>query len=157
MKRLLTKFKSKRGDIGVLPLVIFVVFLAIGGIANEMVRFFAIQDQMSVELNRAVNLCVKTAMYDSYRMDKENHLDPEIAEEAFYDYLHEYMDLDDRFERYSDDDELMYRIKVNTLEINGDTTRATAKGIIYAPGFFHIGTFELPFNVTSRNQRIDGL
>jgi hypothetical protein len=157
MRKRLKKIRSKKGDIGVLAITVFAVILAAGGICNELVRFFVIQDQMSVELNRAVNLCIKTSVYDSYRWDKENHLDPDLAEEAFYDYLHDEMKLDSNFALYSDENELMYRVQVESLRINGDTTRATAAGTVFVPGFFHIGTFEMPFEVTSRNQRIDGL
>ncbi|HWQ77869.1 MAG TPA: hypothetical protein VN381_03590 [Anaerovoracaceae bacterium] len=157
MKKLLSRIKCRKGDIGVLPITIFVVLLAVGGLCNELVRFFSIQDQMSIELNRAVNLCIKTSVYDSYRRDKENQLDPDLAEDAFYDYLHDYMDLDYNLARYSEENELMYRVRVDSLDINADTARAAATGVVYAPGFFHIGTFELPFNVTSRNQRIDEL
>jgi hypothetical protein len=155
LKRLL---RNKNGDVGVLPVLVFVIILAIGGLLNEIIRVVAVHDQISVEMNRAINLCIKTSVYDSYRIDKVNYyLDPIKAEEAFYDYLYDDMKLNYSMTKYTDEGELMYTVYIDQLNIDSMNAKASVEGTVYVPGFFDIGTFPLRYKVQSRNMRIDEL
>lgn len=158
MKKIKYLFRNKNGDVGILPVLVFVVILMMGGILNEIIRVVAVHDQISVGMNRAVNLCIKTSVYDSYRIDKVNTiLDPVTAEEAFYDYLHDDMQLDSSNQKFTKEGELAYTVVIDRLQIDDKNSKATVQGQVNVPGFFGIGTFPLKYKVQSRNMRIDEL
>lgn len=140
-------------------LLIFIICFMIGAslIVSEAFRINSINEHLNDELNRAANISIQAAMYDSYRQDVENKFNEESAEQNFYDYLYNEMQLDSHLRKYSSG-KLVYTVIINELNIDGETGRLNLKATAFVPSLFGFGQdFEVPINITSRNIRVDGI
>ncbi|WP_324824319.1 hypothetical protein [Sinanaerobacter sp. ZZT-01] len=150
--------KDKRGDLLITTLAIFVLLLGMGTFVAEYLKVHGMHDHVETELNRAVNLSIKEAMYDSYRQDYLNKLDPDVAKDKFYRYLHEDLDLDSNFEKHQPGQKkYAYKVEIKDLEIDGENAKMKVKAVANVPCVFvGLPDWQLPINVGSRNMRVDG-
>jgi len=155
--RILSKLQEKKGGSTLMTMFFCIIVLGIGLFLSDYFRAFTLQENLSDELYRASNLAIKTAMYDSYRIDSVSKYDEDVCYDAFYDYLHDDMNLNSRLEKYADDGELEYRLTINHMELDGDGTRLAIRATIYTPPryFSQWFTYEFSIRVKSRNMRID--
>lgn len=148
--------KCRNGSMHIM--LIFIIFFAMGALCfiSEALHINGINDHINDELNRAANLAIKEAMYDSYRIDYVGKFNEELAITGFYDYLYDEMGLDNSLRKYNEG-RLAYTIEIKELNIDGDTTRLNLKAITFVPSLFGFGMdWQLPIDVTSRNMRVDG-
>lgn len=154
-KNLLT---DRRGELifGVLGFIALLLLLTI--VFGEIFKANSMYDKLDDQLNRGVNLAVKTAMYDSYRQDKKNKMDVDVAKREFYNYLHDDMKLNNALEKLSDGQKpYAYKLVIKDVQMDKDA-RMTVKAAVYVPIMGMPGMqWDLPITVKSRNMRVDGL
>lgn len=126
-------------------------------IGSEVMRVHDLKEHLEDEIYRASNLAIKTAMYDSYRIDSISKFDEQIAVEYFYSYLEKDLDLSSSMEKFQDNGDLAYKLTISDVSVNGDTVRMNVKAIAYAPTLFHLwdSQWEIPIDILSRNMRTD--
>lgn len=140
-------------------MMFFIIFFVVGStlFLSERLNINGINDHLNNELNRAANLAIKEAMYDSERMDSISKFDEKVAYKAFYDYLYDDLQLDRSLRKYSGE-KLAYTVVIGDLHIDGNTARLYLKATAYVPSMFGFGMdWQLPIDVRSRNMRVDGL
>lgn len=135
-------------------LCVLVALIALG--TTEVFRVQGIHEHLQDELYRASNVAIKAAMYDSYRIDGVSKFDESKAVEAFYDYLYNELGLNSSFEKW-EQGQLVYRLEISDIKVNGQTTRMTIEGVTYADTSFNLinQKWQVPVEVTSRNMRVD--
>lgn len=150
--------KSKKGDMAITVIAMVFIVMGIGMIITEYLKVNGINDHLETGLNRAVNLSIKEAMYDSFRQDYLNKLDTDVAKSKFYAYLHEDLALDSQLEKHqSGQTKYVYRIEIKSIEIDGENAKMKVKAVASVPCFFMgLSDWQLPVNVGSRNMRVDG-
>lgn len=144
------------GAMHITTLLICVIVAVVALGATEVFRVQGIHEHLQDELYRASNVAIKAAMYDSYRIDGVSRFDESKAVEAFYDYLYNDLGLNSSIEKW-EQGELVYRLKISDIKVNGQTTRMTIDGVAYADTSFNLinQKWEVPVAVTSRNMRVD--
>lgn len=151
---------DRRGELIFGVLGFFALLLLLTIIFGEIFKANSMYDQLDDQLNRGVNLAVKTAMYDSYRQDKKNKMDVDVAKREFYNYLHNDMKLNNALEKLSAGQEpYAYKLIIKDQDVKvDDNARMTVKATAYVPimGMASM-QWELPITVKSRNMRVDGL
>lgn len=156
MKFIIAKFKNKSGSFPIFAFIIIFVLLTFSCMIMEVYRVHSLQSHVEYELQRAVNIAVEEAMHDTWRIDKFNKLDTAQATADFYDYLYNDLELTHTLEKMQDGK------KVYTLQFNGITTtydppRLFVKGNLKLKSAFDflVGEVNVPFQIASKNKRID--
>lgn len=150
--------EDQSGDMVFMLIGLVLILLCMSAFFGEIFKMNSINDNLNDELNRAVNLSVKGAMYDSYRQDKENKMDADVAKIKFYNYLHNDMKLNNALEKYSDGQQTyVYKIVIKDITVD-ENARMQVEATAYVPVIFKgFMQWELPIMVKSRNMRVDGL
>lgn len=148
--------QDHRGSMQLSLIILLGIIVGIGGVVTEVLRVHGIQEHLSDELYRASNLAIKTAMYDSWRIDHISRFDEDTAMDAFYDYLQNELKLTANNEKIVDG-KVQYKLVVNNISVNGVAVRMHVEATAYSTPIFRFLDFqwELPINVTSRNMRVD--
>jgi hypothetical protein len=145
-----------RGDVAVSLLVFMMVLMALAALVGEYMRTHTMQTKVEQQLIQASNVAVEAAMHDSFRQDKEGHLDYQRAVDVFYSYLHYEMGLDNNFMLYRDDGMLLYRIVGIDLTFVETPPAISLRCTLIAPSIFTFFTGEIvvPFEIQSKNARM---
>ena len=86
-------WKDTKGDLVFGTIIVLIIMMVMGILCGEYIKVHGVYDHVEMGINRAANLAIKTAMYDSYRQDYANQFDPAAASSSFYEYLGECVDL----------------------------------------------------------------
>lgn len=153
MRRLL---RNRSGSMFVYILIILAFLLTFSGLVSELYRVHSIQTHLEYEMQRAVNIAVEEAMKDSWRQDKLGKLDTSKATQDLYEYLDIWLGLNGALEKYQDGT-LIYSIQLDSLTATEDPPRLLTKGkmTIYSSYPLFVTNVEVPFNIASRNKRLD--
>lgn len=148
--------KNSHGSMYLMTLGIVVFMLFISIIVIEILRVNSIQNNLEYELQRAINIAVEEAMYDTYRQDKLGRLDVARAKIIFYDYLKNDLMLNAELEKYKDDDKI-YFLEINSLNATDNPAKLQVKGTAKIKSVFTFlqTEIEVPFSISSRNRRLD--
>ncbi len=148
--------KDQSGSMFVFVLIILIFLLTFSALIGEYYRIHSIQNHCEYEIQRAVNVCVEEAMIDSFRQDKIGHLDTARAIQNFSNYLTRDIGLTQAREMVSDGT-LVYSLRLDSVSATEDPPRLFAKGTVFIPSAypFLIETVQVPFDIASRNGRID--
>jgi hypothetical protein len=95
-------------------------------------------------------------MLDSFRQDKLGRLDTTRARQNFNNYLRQEVGLNAAMQMRSGGD-VIYTLRVDTVTATEDSPRMNVRGSIIIPSAypFLAGDVEVPYNISSRNVRID--
>lgn len=158
MRPIKNLMKDKKGDMVIFLCVLVVSTFGLAMLVTEYQKAFGMEDYLETELNRAVNISIKQAMYDSYRQDYSNKLNPSVAKKVFNDYLKQNMGLNDNLEKFSDHSRTHeYQIKIKDMQIDGENATMQVEAVAYLPTIFKgLPEWKLPMNVKSRSMRVDG-
>lgn len=148
--------KNKRGDGLILTMIIVFIVLSLTCVIGQYFYMYTLQQRMETELQRAVNCAVEYAMGDSYRQDKEGHLDVEAAKSELYKYLRHDMGLDDMNRKYNGG-KLAYTIRLDNVSGQKEPPEFRIRGVTRAKTMFSflMGDIEIPFKISSTNFRVD--
>lgn len=148
--------RDKSGNMLILTLFILMFLFTFSGIVGEIFRLNSIQGHVEYELQRAVNIAVEEAMHDTWRQDKFIKLDTAQAEADFYAYLHDDLGLDSHLKMIRDG-VVFYTLSLETLDSSYDPPRLMVKGRAITKSAFPFltGDVEIPFQIASRNVRLD--
>jgi hypothetical protein len=149
-------YKDKSGAMFVYVLVILTFLFSFSLIIGEYYRIHSIQRHGEYNIQRAVNISVEEAMYDSFRQDKLGRLDTARARQNFNNYLRQEIGLNAAMQMREGSD-ILYTLQLNTITATEDPPRLNVRGVIIIPSAypFLAGDAEVPFNISSRNVRID--
>ena len=153
MTRLL---KDKSGSMFVYVLIILTFLFSFSLIVSEFYRIHSIQTHGEYEIQRAVNISVEEAMHDSFRQDKLGRLDTARARQNFTNYLRQDLGLNTSMQMRADG-RTVYTLRLDTVTATEDPPRLNVQGSIIIPSAYPFlsGDVEVPFNISSRNTRID--
>ncbi|AFV02325.1 MULTISPECIES: hypothetical protein [unclassified Dehalobacter] len=148
--------KSRKGDGLVFILILIFFIMTLAAIVIEYFRMDSLYQQVEYVLQRGVNSSVEYAMLDEYRKDGYARMDSVLAEEQFYGYLHENMQLDRDLNKYSGE-QWVYTLEIQSLTATDDPPRLILKGQLKTRSVFSFltGEVRLPFTLSSSNNRID--
>ncbi|QIB69774.1 hypothetical protein Ami103574_10780 [Aminipila butyrica] len=149
--------KDEGGTLYILILVFLFLIICVMLVTSEVLRVHDLKAHLDDEIYRAANLSIKTAMYDSYRIDSTSKFDETVAVEYFYTYLKEDLHLNGSFEKLNDNGEIEYTLVINKVSVNGDTVRMNVRATAFSPTLFHLWEqkWEIPIDVLSKNIRTD--
>jgi len=148
---------DNRGDTAVTLLVFMMVLMTLAALVGEYMRTHTMQTKVEQQLIQASNVAIEAAMIDSFRQDREGHIDYQMAVDVFYSYLKYEMGLDNSFMLYRDDGKLMYRLEGIDLDFIETPPAITLKCTLIAPSIFTFFTADIvvPLDIRSKNARID--
>lgn len=155
MDKLKEKLKEESGEVLVSTFILIAVLLALSLFIMDFLRVYTLQENISDDLYRASNLSIKTAMYDSHRIDGVSKYNEDVCRDAFYDYLYSDIGLNGSLELQDSDGGTIYRIDIEDIRLNGDTTRMQVEAKVYTKMMFFPAEWEFPISVKSRNMRTD--
>lgn len=152
MKKLL---KDERADVLVSTLIVLFIVFVIAFFALYSSHIYDMHEHISEQIERSLNIAIKEAMQDGYRLDAESYISAVDTQNYFYDSLEKDMKLNSNLEmmKYG---KVVYAIKINSIDVSEDEARAKVKGIATYEGNF--GFFKrdisIPINVKSKNMRL---
>lgn len=148
--------RDKSGNMIILLLFILMFLFSFSAIISEIFRVNSIQGHVEAELQRAVNIAIEDAMHDTWRQDAYAKVDTSLAEEKFIHYLNDELDLTSGLEKWQDGKKV-YSLVIDDINSSYDPPRLTVKGkaILKSAFKFLTSDIEIPFDISSRNGRID--
>lgn len=148
--------RDKSGNMIILLLFILMFLFSFSAIISEIFRVNSIQGHVEAELQRAVNIAIEDAMHDTWRQDAYAKVDTSLAEGKFIHYLNDELDLTIGLEKWQDGKKV-YSLVIDDINSSYDPPRLTVKGkaILKSTFKFLTSDIEIPFDISSRNGRID--
>lgn len=145
-----------RGELNILGAIFLAMLFIAMLVVHEVMVLHDLKEHLDDEIYRSANLAIKTAMYDSYRIDSTSKYNEEVAEAAFYKYLKENLVLDGNLCRYDEKGKLKYKVVLEKVVIDGESVRMRIKGRAYTDSTWNIfDQWQIPFDILSRNMRTD--
>ena len=152
---------KKKAFSGIGFIVFVFVFAIVATLSIEYYRIFSLQESVTTEISRALNISVDIAMLDLDRIQHTSVMDCDVAKDEFKEYLHDVMGLNSYNEKFDSNGKFMYQIIIDDEILQESPAEYTVSGRIrMAPSmienFMPDGyTFDIPFRQKSKNTRYD--
>jgi len=127
----------------------------------DYMRAFTVQEEISYELYRGINIALKDAMLDSYRIDSESKYDEMTVKSSFQGFLTSDMGYSKAGNTYSKDvGSESYQIAIesfSTSYANGNPQAEVDATVTIDSWFFKKAgmKWNLPMHLKSKNQRTE--
>ena len=146
-------------DGNTLPLIMISMFIlfSFSIVMVEVYRIHSIHSHIEHELQRAVNIAVEDAMEDSWRQDKLNMLNVSKAHSDFHSYLQYDLGLNGAHQMIKDG-QLIYTLEFDIIDAQIDPPMLLVSGEarVRSAFAFLADDILIPFNIRSKNFRVDG-
>lgn len=153
-------FKRNKGSAMPMLLVACMVIAMISAILFENQNMYTVKENIDRELARAANIAVDLAMDDSARRYHISRIDKDKAQDEFYNYLYDFMELSPSLEHKTG---MKYRLVLTKVDIEPEEPLGpylSVQGYVeiapmymesMLPGF----KMQIPIKAKSRNKRMD--
>lgn len=150
---------KKRAFSGIGFILAMFIFFIVLFITTEYYNIFTIKESVDMDISRALDVSVNLAVKDIDWIKHNSVMDTEKAKDEFQKYLLNDMNLNSRYEKYSDDGELVYQIFIDDMTLQKTPAKFEVSGRIRMKPVTLRSvlpeSFDVPFSAESKNTRYD--
>lgn len=156
------KLRERKGDGSNLMTIALAIFIIGTGVfLCDYMRAFSMQEEISYELYRGINIAMKDAMLDSYRIDSESIYEEAVVEKSFTEYLQTDMGFSKRGNTYTKidgNDTKTLTLEDFSTSYSNKNPQAEAKLNLQIDSWFFKKAgmkWDLPIRIKTKNQRTE--